>query len=359
MTPASRLSIALALLAAIPGGVLLHATTTAPTKSAPKKSAPAGAPRIRTMNFAYDALYETPPKDRQSFDVWLPVPYEAEGQKISDLVIYSPSDDGVLTEAENGNRMTHMHSGPRGGVSIKVSVKYNVERTEVLHPDLKTKLPVPPAPPANLARYLKPDRLVPLDSEIKALEAKVTKGKTGTVDRARAIYDYVVTTMKFRKSGPGWGRGDLKYAIDMKAGNSTDFNALFDGLARAAGIPARMVTGFKIPMFPSEGHLSEYHCWSEFYLDGHGWIPVDPVEGAAGPSRLNYYFGNLDPDRITYSVGRDVVLKPPQNGDPINFFLYPYAEGDGQPLTGAAYSFNWKEGTGATFTLPAGSMPKP
>jgi len=311
------------------------------------------------MQFTYEALYENPPRDRNSFDVWVPVPFDTQGQQIKDLVIYAPSDEGVLTEHENGNRLTHVHSGPRGGVALRVSAKFNVERTEILNSDLKTKLAAPPAPPPNLARYLKSDKLVPIDSEVKAIEAKITKGKAGTVDKARAIYDYVVTTMKFSKSGPGWGRGDLKYAIDMKAGNSADFNALFEGLSRAAGIPARMVTGFKIPMYPSEGHLTEYHCWSEFYLEGHGWIPVDPIEGSASPSRRNYYFGSLDPDRIAYSVGRDIVLQPPQNGDPINFFLYPYAEGDGEPITGASYSFNWKEGAGATFTLPAGSTPKP
>jgi transglutaminase-like putative cysteine protease len=359
MTQGSRLALALALLVVPSGALILHATTTTPPKAAPKKTAPEGGPRIRTLQFAYEAFYESPPKDRKSFDVWVPLPVEMEGQKVSDLIIYSPSDEGIVSESENGNRLTHVHSGPRGGVSIRVAEKFNLERTEILHPDLKTKLTVPPKPPANLPRYLKADKLVPIDSEVKALEAKVTKGRTGAVEKARAIYDYVVATMKFSKMGPGWGRGDLKYAIDMKAGNSADFNALFDGLARAAGIPARMVTGFKIPMFPSEGHLSEYHCWSEFWLDGHGWIPVDPVEGSASPSRRNYYFGNLDPDRIAYSVGRDIVLQPPQNGDPISFFLYPYAEGDGAPMTGASYIFSWKEGAGATFAAPAGSVPKP
>jgi transglutaminase-like putative cysteine protease len=169
----------------------------------------------------------------------------------------------------------------------------------------------------------------------------------------------VVTTMKFDKSGEGWGRGDLKYALTKKAGNCTEFNAVFDGLARASGIPARQVMGFKIPKGPIEGSLSEYHCWSEFWLDGQGWIPVDPVEGSVNVSKRSYYFGNLDPDRLAVSYGRDVVLKPPQNGDPLSFFLYPYAEGDGQPLGGSSYLFSWSEGKGPTFVLPPGSVPKP
>lgn len=360
MTRASRLILPLACaLAAALGPLPTPATTTSPSKAGVTKTAAPGAPRVRRFNFTYETFYENPPVNRQSFDVWAPLPVDAAGQKISDLVIYSPDDSPFETEPEYGNRMTHAHSGPRSGVPIRILVKFNVVRTESLHPDLKAGPAVPPAAPANLSRYLKADKLVPLDGEVKALAVKVTKGKSGSVEKARAIYDYVLTTMKYDKSGKAWGRGDLKYALGMKAGNCTDFNAVFNGLARAAGIPARQVTGFKIPKGQTDGALSEYHCWSEFYLDGLGWIPVDPVEGAASPDLKSYYFGSLDPDRITFSIGRDVVLAPPQNGDPINFFLYPYAEADGQPLPGASYRFLWKEGSGATFTLPTGSVPMP
>jgi len=334
-------AVALAAALVAPAGAT---TTTAPPKTAVPRTAVAPQRSARRVQFSLLTMYEHPPRDKQGFDVWVPIPVESEGQKIIDLVIYSPGEAGIETEPANGNRMTHVHSGPRGGVALSVNTKFTLERQEVRHPDLRTKPAVAPEKPVNLAAYLKGDRLAPLDSDVKSLASKVIAGKSDPVDRARAIYDYVVLNIKYGRSGSGWGQGDLKYALTAKSGNCTDLNVVFESLARASGIPARLVTGFKLPADAPEGTLTEHHCWSEFYLDGQGWIPVDPVDGAAPGGRRDYYFGNLDADRIAYSVGRDVVLSPPQSGASINFLLYPYAEADGQPLSGAAYIFSWKEG---------------
>ena len=50
------------------------------------------------------------------------------------------------------------------------------------------------------------------------------------------------------------------------------------------------------------------------------------------PKLKDYCFGNLTEDRITFSIGRDLELVPKQDGPPLNFFVYPYAEVDGKPL---------------------------
>jgi transglutaminase-like putative cysteine protease len=79
-----------------------------------------------------------------------------------------------------------------------------------------------------------------------------------------------------------------------------------------------------------------YHCWAWFKPKGRGWIPVDISEANkvknTRPEMVEYYFGNLTPDRVAFSVGRDIQLVPPQSGPPLNFFIYPYAEVDGRPL---------------------------
>lgn len=55
---------------------------------------------------------------------------------------------------------------------------------------------------------------------------------------------------------------------------------------------------------------------------------------------LEYYFGAVDESRIAVGTGRDLILNPPQAGEPLNYFMYPYAEADGKPLNEDLYGFN-------------------
>jgi len=150
------------------------------------------------------------------------------------------------------------------------------------------------------------------------------------VAKARAIYDYVIATMRYDKSGTGWGNGDAIWACTAKRGNCTDFHSLFIGMMRAAGVPARFEIGFSLPEDQHGGTIPGYHCWAEFYVAPYGWIPVDASEAWKHPEKKNYFFGAHDDNRLQFSVGRDIRLDPPQQGEPLNYFIYPYAELDGK-----------------------------
>jgi len=60
-------------------------------------------------------------------------------------------------------------------------------------------------------------------------------------------------------------------------------------------------------------------------------IPVDASE-AKKKDMPDAYFGTIPNDRIEFTAGRDVVLSPPQHGEPLNYFVYPYAEAHGKAL---------------------------
>jgi transglutaminase-like putative cysteine protease len=136
--------------------------------------------------------------------------------------------------------------------------------------------------------------------------------------------------MSYDKSGKGWGRGDAIYACDVRRGNCTDFHSLFIALARARGIPARFTIGFPIGKARS-GEVPGYHCWAEFYAGGE-WVPIDASEAWKNPARHEYYFGHLDAARVAFTMGRDLALTPRQQGEPLNYLIYPYVEVDGKPL---------------------------
>ena len=194
-----------------------------------------------------------------------------------------------------------------------------------------------------LKRYLEPDKLVPLNGVIAQLAKERTAGDTTSIEKARHIYDYVVSTMRYDKSGSGWGRGDAVWACTSKRGNCTDFHSLFIGMMRASGIPARFEIGFPLPEGKPAGEIAGYHCWAEFYLEGIGWVPVDASEAWQNPAKHDYFFGANDFNRVFFTYGRDITLSPEQEGAPLNYFIYPYAEADGRPVPGLQTHFSFKD----------------
>jgi len=152
------------------------------------------------------------------------------------------------------------------------------------------------------------------------------------LELGRALYDVVDGHLRYDKTGEGWGRGDALWAYRSRCGNCTDFHSLFISLARSKGLPARFEIGFRLPEERGEGEVSGYCCWARFKPDGRGWVPVSISEANKDPARRDHHFGNLSEDRVLFSVGRDLTLVPRQDGPPLNFFVYPYAEVDGKPI---------------------------
>jgi transglutaminase-like putative cysteine protease len=194
-----------------------------------------------------------------------------------------------------------------------------------------------------MTRLVAPDTLIPTDGKIKELAAEVTGSQSGTVAKAKAAYDHLFTTMRYDKTGSGWGRGDALWACDAKRGNCTDFHSPFIGMLRADAIPARFDIGFPLPENKDKGDIAGYHCWAEFYSSKIGWIPVDISEAWKAKQKEDYFFGSVDANRIQLSTGRDVKLSPKQDGPPLNYFVYPYVEVDGKPYDKLDKQFSFEE----------------
>ncbi|MBS1825532.1 MAG: transglutaminase domain-containing protein [Acidobacteria bacterium] len=189
------------------------------------------------------------------------------------------------------------------------------------------------------------DRLVPVDGKIREWAGEVVRsaGARTDLEMARAIYNHVVATVKYDKSGKGWGRGDIYYACDARRGNCTDFHAIFIGYVRAMGIPARFAIGYPLPRERGEGTIAGYHCWAEFYARGVGWVPIDASEAAKDPGRREYFFGAHDENRVEFSRGRDLVLRPRQKGEPLNFLIDAYGEREGVRWSGVTTKVRYRD----------------
>src|SRR5436190_8346151 len=202
---------------------------------------------------------------------------------------------------------------------------------------------------ADLANYLKPTRLIPLDGIVKQTSDAITKGKPNDLAKARAIYDWIVENTVRDPDVKGCGLGDIRGMLEMKnlGGKCADLNALFVGLARAAGLPARDLYGLRVApsaQFASLGRAggnvtTAQHCRAEVWADNYGWIPVDPADvrklmlEEKKPSLGDGYvakarealFGSWEGNWIAFNDAHDVTL-PGSAGKPLPFLMYPQAE---------------------------------
>ncbi len=294
----------------------------------------------RHFTFHYAFTVKNLPQGK-AVRIWIPA---AQSDAYQEARIVSAKGDLPLKknrESKYGNEIYFAEASNLAQPELHFDVEYDIVRHE--------RVALPPAPhlvTAALAQKerqedLQPDALVPVTGLPAELAVQVTQGKTQPLDKARAIYDYVFTTMKYDKTGTGWGHGDVLYACDAKKGNCTDFHSLFIAMARSQGIPARFEIGFPLPPDKHSAEIAGYHCWSDFYIDGKGWIPVDISEAWKHPEKRDYFFGSHDVNRVQFSMGRDLRLNPSQAGKPLNYLVYPYVEVDGQeyPNVSLAFSF--------------------
>ena len=297
---------------------------------------PVFADNAKTFDATYTATIAKVPAGLTQLEVWIPLPESRGYQHVSNVMIDAPFAFTRHTEKEFGNQYAYatIPNPPEGDLVVKV--RFTATRQEATAP-VETG-----ASRSEVARALKADRLVTISPRVRNLANELTKGIDDPYEQAHAFFNYLIVTMKYDKTIPGWGQGDTERACDIKAGNCTDFHSLFMSLARAKNIPARFVIGF--PLTAADGNVKGYHCWAEFYVKGKGWIPVDASDASKlkDAAAQQYLFGHLDPNRVQFTVGRDLVLKP-KTADPLNFFIYPRAEANGKTVGEPSISLQFRE----------------
>jgi len=204
----------------------------------------------------------------------------------------------------------------------------------------------------ELDHFLQPSRYVPTDGIVKETALKATAGATTEMEKARAIYDWVVDNTFRDPKVRGCGRGDIRFMLESgdMGGKCADLNALYVGLARSVGLPARHVYGLRIAKsdlgYKSLGVATDkatkgQHCRVEVYLREYGWVPVDPadvrkvvLEEPPGNRPLSdemvskarqRLFGSWEMNWMAYNYAHDVELPGPAK-QPLVYFMYPQAE---------------------------------
>src|SRR5271155_2751139 len=294
----------------------------------------------RHFTFHYSFTVRNLPAGKK-LRIWIPA---AQSDAYQEVKIISAQGDLPLkktTESKYGDQIYYAEANA-AQPELHFDVEYDVIRHErVALGQTAPRVTAVSLSSAEKRQDLQPDVLVPVTGLPADLAVKVTQGKTDQIDKARAIYDYVFTTMRYDKTGTGWGHGDVLYACDAKKGNCTDFHSLFIAMARAQGIPARFEIGFPLPPDKHSAEIAGYHCWAEFFEPQRGWIPVDIPGAWKHPEKKASFFGAHDDNRVEFTMGRILELSPKQDGKPLNYFVYPYVEIGGKeyPNVSMAFSF--------------------
>lgn len=320
--------------------------------------------KVPERNFEFNYKVSLQANSGKDMKVWIPIPQSNEVQTISELKIDTDIAYEIKTENQHDN--TYFYADLKDGLAQTTNIKihFTVKRMQRANAKFKDTDP-------NL--YLTANRLVPIGERFDS----IVNANHFSPDNMKSVYDFVLNEMYYGKpkaQNPSdhyyaslptsikkgiskdsvvslylnttkiageftFGNGNSNYACDISVGNCTDFHSYFMSLARSMEVPARFHIGFSIPEGQA-GKIGGYHCWADYHKNNE-WYPVDISEADKAAEKAEFYYGNLDANRVEMTQGRDLILEGYSKG-PVNFFVYPIVECDGKA---AAYtkSFSYRE----------------
>ena len=284
--------------------------------------------------------------------IWLPVPsIDAEYQKSLDSAWKAPEGQARIVEDGKYGAKILVVEFPAGVTKPTVELVSRFQTQDRAIDWAKRTAASESA--AALKKWTEPTELMPTDGIVLKTAQEAIKGKTSDRDKAQALYDWVVANTYREPKTRGCGVGDIKSMLETGnlGGKCADLNALFVGMARAVGIPARDVYGvrlapsgfgYKALSANSANITRAQHCRAEVYLAGYGWVAMDPADVAkvmreetsewiksaehptVAPVKRGL-FGSWEGHWLAFNVAHDIAL-PGAKGPKIGFFMYPNAE---------------------------------
>jgi hypothetical protein len=277
-------------------------------------------------------------KDKRSYTITYSVDIRVmEASKPNTLYLWipkpviSPSQRNIILVSRNVEPFMENHKGVSlykldglgAGTNQSVNLSYRVEVFAV-ESGIKPSS-IKQETTALSKTHTQSTSLIPSDNQkIKAAVNSIMGREQNPYLKAKAIYEWIISNIHIEDSvySP-----DPVNALEMRQCDPYAAALLYTTIARAAGVPCIPVAGVLI----NQNGKTVRHYWAEFWIDGFGWLPVDPAMGAGvfqikdGAKRsddeplsardlANYYFGNLDNQRITFSRGETVLSQIESRG---------------------------------------------
>jgi len=326
----------------------------------------AGTGTVRAVDFPMPPLVQSPwrtfevvtdvelwPQDLPA-RLWLPLPlyHDTDYQRTLDIAwAGNATATGIYRDPKFGAPAYFAEwSDSAAAPKLQVTKRIATRNRSV---DLSNSGAVHAPDREELELYLQPTTHIPTDGIVRATAQRILPIASRTpLDRARAIYEWIVENTYRDPKVIGCGTGDIRFMLESGnlGGKCADLNALFVGLARSVGIPARDLYGVRVAdsaTWKSLGKSGDItraqHCRAEFYDERFGWIPVDPADVRKvvleeEKDRLlqlddprvklarQALFGRWEMNWIAFNTAGDTRLSP-STTKPLGHFMYPYAEG--------------------------------
>ena len=285
--------------------------------------------------------------------LWLPIPdIETDYQRsLAHDWRGNASAARIVADPLRGVRMLYAEFAPGEKAPVleltsRVQTRNRAEdwKPEAVHED-----------PAVLKSYLQATELIPVDGIVRRTALEAIKGAgPSDLDKTRAIYRWLVTNAHREPKVRGCGTGDVRTMLETGnlGGKCADLNAIFVGLCRAVGVPARDVYGLRVAPSAfgyrelganSAGLKGAQHCRAEVFLKQHGWVAMDPadvlkvmrqetaewIKDPAHPliAPVNKaLFGSWEGNWIGYNMGHDLLLPGSAAKATLPFLMYPQGE---------------------------------
>ncbi|MDR3302175.1 MAG: transglutaminase family protein [Spirochaetaceae bacterium] len=300
------------------------------------------------VTFEFELNTDAGGKEAKEAKLYVPYPRTERQQDISDVVISGNYDKYEIKEdAESGAAYVYAQWADIGKIADapKMTFAFNVDSHFTKGAPLKTgKEQIPD----DIKKYLQASRYIPCDDAALVANAEEAVGNSKTMlEKARAVYEWTVANTYRNASIVGCGLGQPLVTLneDGGGGKCADISSVFVAVLRAAGIPAREVYGLRIA--GKDGEITgDFHCWSEFYLPDTGWVQADPADvrkamlvenlqlddPKTGEWKEFFWNGDNLYRIIVSRADKGLRFDPPQSGEALDYFMYPFAQVDGTTL---------------------------
>ncbi|HMA09072.1 MAG TPA: transglutaminase domain-containing protein [Ramlibacter sp.] len=282
--------------------------------------------------------------------VWLPVPsIDSEWQQSLESSFASNGQAQLTSDGKEGARILYAEFPATGDQPwVELTSRVRTRNRSASQRDLDEVLS-----PQDRQYWTRATHMLPTDGIVRSTAVAATRGARTDEEKVRRVYDWVVANTYREPKVRGCGEGDIKTMLETGnlGGKCADLNAIFVGLCRSVGVPARDIYGLRLApsafgykeLSGNPSNLSgAQHCRSEVFLQGRGWVAMDPADVAkvmrletptwiktthdpvVGPVN-RALFGGWEGNWVGWNNAHDVKL-PNARGERLGFFMYPMAE---------------------------------